>query len=308
VTYPRSRGRLAHKPIERGSRFTRLVVEAGPISKRLKCGRIRHFYNVRCDCGSMSVVAGFALRSGSTKSCGCYVMDLFQAGNRARQLPAAERLESASVPEPNTGCWLWTAFRTEDGYGKLSFEGQMWTASRLSYVTHVGPIPDGLCVCHHCDTPACINPAHLFLGTHRDNSDDKWRKGRAAVMRGEDHHAAVLTETQVAELRRMDRSSALAMAPDLGVSEDTIVSAVMGWTWRHVDVPARPVRKQRRISDELVAQIRSSWDGKPGCQTRIARTLGVSEAYVSMVVRGLLRNKAKPTAQYVQLEPGSVIP
>lgn len=77
------------------------------------------------------------------------------------------------------GCWLWTASTNHWGYGQLSCPGRSYLrAHRLSYEMHVGPIPDGLFVCHRCDVPACVRPDHLFLGTPKDNVDDMVAKGR----------------------------------------------------------------------------------------------------------------------------------
>lgn len=87
------------------------------------------------------------------------------------------------IPEPNTGCWLWTASVRTSGYGCLRIDGRLVSAHRAAWETVHGPIPPhpdyhGLCVCHTCDTPLCINPAHLFLGTMRENMEDASRKGR----------------------------------------------------------------------------------------------------------------------------------
>lgn len=82
-------------------------------------------------------------------------------------------------PEPNSGCWLWAAsLRPVSGYGQLRIGASVKFAHRVSYALHRGPIPAGLFVCHHCDTPSCVNPDHLFLGTAKDNAQDSLRKGR----------------------------------------------------------------------------------------------------------------------------------
>jgi HNH endonuclease len=75
-------------------------------------------------------------------------------------------------------CWEWSGARDRYGYGKLRRDTVYWKAHRLAWTLEHGPIPDGMYVCHHCDNPPCVNPAHLFLGTSRDNQLDRVAKGR----------------------------------------------------------------------------------------------------------------------------------
>lgn len=92
-----------------------------------------------------------------------------------------EKFDEKYIPDPNTGCWLWSASLYKDGYGQIVDKESRRSpkrAHRVSYELYNGPISDDVLVLHRCDTPACVNPDHLFLGTHNDNMKDKVKKGR----------------------------------------------------------------------------------------------------------------------------------
>jgi hypothetical protein len=94
-----------------------------------------------------------------------------------RDVPA--ELEAHIEREPNSGCWLWNGGHNRiRGYGHLHFRGRQERAHRASWIAMRGPIPPGIFVCHHCDTPECVNPNHLFLGTAKDNAQDFAVKAR----------------------------------------------------------------------------------------------------------------------------------
>ena len=99
-----------------------------------------------------------------------------------------------------TGCFNVTSHRlNNNGYPRLTISSKCMLTHRFIWEQCFGEIPDGMFVCHKCDNPACINPEHLFLGTHTDNMHDMKEKGRA--QRGESHHRARLTEEEVKKIR-----------------------------------------------------------------------------------------------------------
>lgn len=146
------------------------------------------------------------------------------------------------------GCWEWTGGTDERGYGRLWGDDQNRSlkAHRVSWELANGPIPDGMHVLHHCDNPPCVNPAHLWLGTHDDNMADMVAKGRTGWgdLKGEDRYNAQLTEEIVREARALHAEgwTYAQLEERYGVHQRVISKAVRGISWKHVtDDPEHPI-------------------------------------------------------------------
>ena len=148
-----------------------------------------------------------------------------------------ERFEQKFIPEPMSGCWLWTSGLFSNGYGQFSLNGSPVGAHRFSFETYVGPIGEGLYVCHKCDNRLCVNPEHLFLGTAQDNKLDCMAKGRVVQVRGEDQGSAKLTTEKVLAIRSLP-TLPLALAKEYaakwGVCWRTLYRVRQGVRWGHV--------------------------------------------------------------------------
>ena len=141
------------------------------------------------------------------------------------------RFDAKWTPEPFSGCHLWFGGNNPAGYGRFAIKKIMHHAHRVSWMLHRGEIPQGMCVCHSCDTPSCVNPDHLFLGTYKDNERDKRNKGRQIV--GEKHYAHKLTEDDVRNIRE-DLRTQTVIAAEYGVRQCLISAIKRRKTWRHI--------------------------------------------------------------------------
>jgi len=156
----------------------------------------------------------------------------------ARKKDTKQRFEAKFIKLSVDECWEWTAGLI-DGYGQFkNRDGGERLAHRRSYTLYVGPIPNGMLVCHTCDNKICVNPKHLFLGTVQDNITDMVLKDRNA--RGERNFKAKLTDENVNEIRSLylrdsyHSSNAKELSKKFNVSVITIQRIVRNSSWKHL--------------------------------------------------------------------------
>lgn len=163
---------------------------------------------------------------------------------RKRRKSISDRFMDKVSKSPD-GCWLWTASVGTSGYGRFCLNGKIEKSHRVSYTLFIGNIPyvddadgRGTCIMHKCDNPLCVNPDHLFAGSHKDNMRDKSAKGRVVnnSLLGEKHQNSKLTEIDVVDIRFLAGNGIKPpqLSKEFLVSRSTIHSLLDGETWRHI--------------------------------------------------------------------------
>ena len=133
------------------------------------------------------------------------------------------------------GCWNWTGYLIKLGYGHSSFNKKTILAHRLSWILHKGEIPDGMCICHSCDNRKCVNPDHLWIGSHTDNVRDMFIKGRnfKKSRKGENSRHRKLDYLKVENIKKLKLCGmkSVDIAKIYDVIPATICHVLKGKTW-----------------------------------------------------------------------------
>jgi hypothetical protein len=147
--------------------------------------------------------------------------------------PLEDRLHAKTEPELNTGCLLWSGSTTHKGYGMIMVrKGYNRSTHRVAWeVANGRAIPDGLHVLHKCDTPACINPDHLWLGTNRDNARDSFAKGRQLVGAARKKPSNTKLSYAIAEEIRRSPLGARTLAAKYGIAHSLAYRIKTGKSW-----------------------------------------------------------------------------
>ena len=176
------------------------------------------------------------------------------------------------------GCWVWIGAKT-NGYGVICIGGtKTRQAHRVSWELENGPIPDGMCVCHHCDNPSCVRPDHLFLGTRADNNRDRDAKGRQVAPSGDDHW--MRRSPELAQQLGHRLAEFMANHPELAPRGDRNCSRA------HPERVARGVRQGvHKLTEDDVRTIRAEV-AAGASKMSMARRFGVAHNAIRCVVAG----------------------
>lgn len=191
-------------------------------------------------------------------------------------------------------CWPWTAQQNTKGYGRFAIEAG-WTVSahRYAYELYYGVAPGEQLVCHWCDNPICVNPAHLWLGDAASNMQDMELKGRARHPKGENAGRALLDEAAVVKIfeRRSAGEAVVHIARSFGVGHTTIHHVLQRTSWQHVSVPSALVEScqalmsRRRLSADRVRLVREL--AQSGVRNHvIAELLDLNRSTVTKILDG----------------------
>lgn len=192
-------------------------------------------------------------------------------------------------------CWEWMAGDDGNGYGVIRINNKNVKAHRFSYTINIGVIFDKLFVCHSCDNPSCVNPKHLWLGTNKDNSQDRDVKGRGNHPKGVAHGRTSLSENDIIYIRETYSKGNITqkeLAKQFGIVHSVVSYIVRGATWKNVAGKItkweNAARSRSKLNKSQVKEIKMLLQEKNITQVEIAKTFNINRRTISAINKNII--------------------